>query len=111
VKATDPSKEVPGADPLPDALKNREFVVVPPPPPPPPPEPVLTVIGNVLPSPLVNVIVFNETEAVINALEVLDAVSALIDQLEVPNKDPLNTPKKDPVNDPVPDCATLAVTA
>jgi hypothetical protein len=34
--------------------------------PPPPPEPVFTVIGNVEPSPLVNVIVFNDTEAVIS---------------------------------------------
>jgi hypothetical protein len=35
--------------------------------PPPPPEPVLTVIGNVLPSPFVNVIVFRFTEAVVNS--------------------------------------------
>ena len=37
----------------------------------PPPEPVFTVIGNVLPSPLVKVIVFNTTEAVVNRLDVL----------------------------------------
>jgi hypothetical protein len=42
----------------------------------PPPEPVFTVIGNVDPSPLVNVIVFNETEAVITALGVNEAVLA-----------------------------------
>jgi hypothetical protein len=33
---------------------------------PPPPLPVFTVIGNVEPSPLVNVIVFDSTDAVIN---------------------------------------------
>ena len=37
----------------------------------PPPEPVATVIGNVLPSPLVNVIVFEDTDAVVSKLAVL----------------------------------------
>jgi hypothetical protein len=38
---------------------------------PPPPDPVATVIGNVLPSPLVNVIVFEDTDAVVSRLAVL----------------------------------------
>jgi hypothetical protein len=43
---------------------------------PPPPEPVFTVIGKVDPSPLVNVIVFKITEAVVKAFGVYDAVVA-----------------------------------
>jgi hypothetical protein len=43
---------------------------------PPPAEPVLTVIGKVEPSPLVKVIVFKLTDAVISALGVKDAVLA-----------------------------------
>ena len=42
--------------------------------PPPPPLPVLTVIGNVVPLPLVNVIVFDDTDAVTIAFGVDDAV-------------------------------------
>ena len=45
----------------------KEAVTLEPVPPPPPPLPVFTVIGNVLPSPLVNVIVFNDTDAVTNS--------------------------------------------
>jgi hypothetical protein len=44
--------------------------------PPPPPLPVLTVIGNVVPSPLVKVIVLEETDAVIRAFGVNEAVAA-----------------------------------
>jgi len=43
---------------------------------PPPPEPVFTVIGKVLPSPFVKVIVFKDTEAVVKAFGVLEAVNA-----------------------------------
>ena len=44
---------------------------------PPPPEPVSIVIGNVVPSPLVNVIVFKDTEAVLNKLPVLVGVAVI----------------------------------
>jgi hypothetical protein len=43
---------------------------------PPPPLPVLTVIGNVVPLPLVNVIVFDDTDAVTIAFGVLEADTA-----------------------------------
>ena len=45
------------------------------PPPPPPPEPVATVMLKVEPLPFVNVIVFEDTEAVIKALGVYDEVA------------------------------------
>ena len=54
---------------------------------PPPPLPVLTVIGNVAPSPLVNVIVFEDTDAVVIAFGVKDAVEA---NEAVPSKEPVN---------------------
>jgi hypothetical protein len=44
--------------------------------PPPPPEPVFTVIGNVEPSPLVKVIVFELTDAVVKNEPVLIVVLA-----------------------------------
>ena len=40
-------------------------------------EPVLTIIGNVVPSPLVNVIVFDVTDAVVILFNATDAVIAL----------------------------------
>ena len=46
---------------------------------PPPPLPVLTVSGNVVPSPLVNVIVFKDTDAVTKAFGVNDAVEAKLE--------------------------------
>ena len=49
------------------------------------PPPPLTVIGNVVPLPLVNVIVFEDTDAVTKAFGVKDAVVAV--------------PKSEPVND------------
>jgi hypothetical protein len=77
-------------------------------------EPVFTVIGNVLPSPLVNVIVFNDTDAVVillSARKDVDAneddiaLEALTAQLPVPNNEPVNpnVDVVDPVitNDPV----------
>ena len=51
--------------------------------PPPPPLPVLTVMGNVVPLPLVNVIVFDDTDAVTIAFGVEDAVVA------VPSNEPV----------------------
>jgi len=51
-----------------------------------PPEPVFTVRGNVEPSPLVKVIVFELTEAVTTAFGVKEAVAA------VPDKLPLKLP-------------------
>ena len=53
--------------------------------PPPPPDPVFTVIGNVEPSPLVNVIVFKATDAV--EIELTE----LLAQLAVPAKLPVAT--------------------
>ena len=53
---------------------------------PPPPLPVLTVIGNVVPLPLVNVIVFEDTDAVTKAFGVKDAVSAFEADTTLPNK-------------------------
>ena len=44
-----------------------------------PPLPVLTVIGNVVPLPLVNVIVFDNTDAVVIAFGVKDAVEAKLE--------------------------------
>jgi hypothetical protein len=46
---------------------------------PPPPLPVLTVIGNVVPLPLVNVIVFEDTDAVTKAFGVKDDVKAKLE--------------------------------
>ena len=46
---------------------------------PPPPLPVLTVIGNVVPLPLVNVIVFEDTDAVTKAFGVNEAVEAKLE--------------------------------
>ena len=46
---------------------------------PPPPLPVLTVIGNVVPLPLVNVIVFEDTDAVTIAFGVKDDVKAKLE--------------------------------
>ena len=44
-----------------------------------PPLPVLTVIGNVVPLPLVNVIVFEDTDAVTKAFGAKDAVEAKLE--------------------------------
>ena len=54
---------------------------------PPPPLPVLTVIGNVVPLPLVNVIVFEDTDAVTKAFGVNEAVEA---NEAVPKSEPVN---------------------
>ena len=65
-----------GTPPNAPALLYCICVVDPPGEPPPPPLPVLTVIGNVVPLPLVNVIVFNDTDAVTMAFGVNEAVEA-----------------------------------
>jgi hypothetical protein len=52
-----------------------------------PPLPVLTVIGNVVPLPLVNVIVFEDIDAVVIAFGAKDAVEA---NEAVPCKEPVN---------------------
>ena len=54
---------------------------------PPPPLPVLTVMGNVVPLSLVNVIVFEDTDAVTIAFGVKDAVEA---NEAVPKSEPVN---------------------
>jgi hypothetical protein len=61
---------------------------------PPPPLPVLTVIGNVEPSPFVKVIVLRTTEAVVNKEPVLvlpppPPLTTFIAQLAVPNSEPV----------------------
>ena len=40
-----------------------------------------------------------------------DDVSELVDQDEVPNKDPVNDPENEPENEPLPPCAKDAVDA
>jgi putative N-acetylmannosamine-6-phosphate epimerase len=63
--------------------------------------PVLTVIGKVLPSPLVNVIVLDDIDAVVNKDPVLVAIDGAQDadiaKLAVPVKAPINEPVNEPV--------------
>jgi hypothetical protein len=54
------------------------------------PEPVAIVIGNVVPFPLVNVIVFEDTDAVIISLAINEAVDANELLIEVVAKEALN---------------------
>jgi len=69
----------------------------------PPPLPVLTVIGNVVPSPLVNVIVFEDTDAVTKAFGVKDAVEAKLELTAFKTYEDVTAfeavPKSEPVND------------
>ena len=53
------------------------------------PEPVATVIGNVVPFPFVNVIVFEDTDAVIRLFPTKEAVDANDALIEVVAKDEL----------------------
>ena len=70
---------------------------------PPPPLPVLTVIGNVVPLPLVNVIVFEDTDAVTKAFGVNEAVEAKLELTAFKTYEAVTAfdavPKSEPVND------------
>ena len=70
---------------------------------PPPPLPVLTVIGNVVPLPLVNVIVFEDTDAVTIAFGVKDDVKAKLELTAFKTYEAVTAfdavPKSEPVND------------
>ena len=70
---------------------------------PPPPLPVLTVIGNVVPLPLVNVIVFEDTDAVTIAFGVNEAVEAKLELTAFKTYEAVTAfdavPKSEPVKD------------